>query len=227
MKIDVLTIFPKMFDSPFAESIVMRAQKNKLVEINIHDLRKWTLDKHKSVDGAPYGGGAGMVMRVDIIDRAVKALSKTKLSATKSKRKKIILLDTKGKLYNQKMAEDLVKLDHLILIAGHYEGVDHRVHDYVANEVISIGEYVLSGGEIPAMTVIDSIVRLVPGALGNPESLIEESYGNNIKQEYPQYTRPCQYKNKKVPEVLLSGNHFEIKKWRKTYSKLGKPMGIK
>ncbi len=219
MQIDVLTIFPKMFEAPLSESIVERAKKNKLVRIRINDLRNWTFDKYKSVDAAPYGGGAGMVMRVDVIDSAVQALSKPQFSKQKSQ--KIVLLDTRGKLYNQKKAEELSKLKHLILIAGHYEGVDHRVADNIADEVISVGEYVLSGGEIPAMVIIDSIVRLLPGALGNPKSLAEESFGKDIKIEYPQYTRPAKYKNFKVPQVLLSGNHAEIKKWRKTYSKIG------
>ena len=210
MKIDIVTIFPEMFAGPFAESIVKRAIDQKQVEIKIHDLREWTEDKHRSVDAPPYGGGAGMVMRVDVIDRAVSSL--------RSKESKVILLDTKGKIYSQNEAVRMSKEKHLILIAGHYEGIDHRVHEEIADEVYSIGEYVLTGGELPVMVVVDSIVRLIPGVLGNPESLSEESYSEPGKREYPQYTRPSEYKGWKVPEVLLEGNHAEIEKWRKEKS---------
>jgi len=210
MKIDILTIFPEMFAGPFGESIVKRAIDQKQVEIKIHDLREWTEDKHRSVDAPPYGGGAGMVMRVDVIDKAVSSL--------RSKETKVILLDTKGKIYSQNEAVRMSKEKHLILIAGHYEGIDHRVHEKIADEVYSIGEYVLTGGELPVMVVVDSIVRLIPGVLGNPESLSEESYTEPGKREYPQYTRPSEYKGWKVPEVLLEGNHAEIEKWRKEKS---------
>ncbi len=210
MKIDILTIFPEMFAGPFGESIVKRAIDQKQVEIKIHDLREWTEDKHRSVDAPPYGGGAGMVMRVDVIDKAVSSL--------RSKEVKVILLDTKGKIYSQNEAVKMSKEKHLILIAGHYEGIDHRVHEEIADEVYSIGEYVLTGGELPVMVVVDSIVRLIPGVLGNPESLSEESYSEPGKREYPQYTRPSEYKGWKVPEVLLEGNHAEIEKWRREKS---------
>jgi len=210
MKIDIVTIFPEMFVGPFGESIVKRAIDQKRVDIKIHDLREWTEDKHRSVDAPPYGGGAGMVMRVDVIDKAVSSL--------RSKETKVILLDTKGKIYNQGEAVKMSKEKHLILIAGHYEGIDHRVHEEIADEVYSIGEYVLTGGELPVMVVVDSIVRLIPGVLGNPESLSEESYSEPGKREYPQYTRPSEYKGWKVPEVLLEGNHAEIEKWRKEKS---------
>lgn len=224
MKIDILTLFPNMFSGPFGESIVKRAADKKIVEINIHNLRDWSTDNYKTVDDRPYGGGAGMIMRVDIIDKAVEEL--------KSAKSKVILLDTKGKFYNQQKAVDLSQSEHLILIAGHYEGIDHRVHEHIADEVISIGPYVLSGGELPVMVVVDSVVRLLPGSI-SPESLKEESYSTqtelendqkslntrfNIQDtnfEYPQYTRPEIYKGWKVPEVLLSGNHKEIEKWRK------------
>lgn len=210
MKIDIVTIFPEMFVGPFGESIVKRAIDQKQVDIKIHDLREWTEDKHRSVDAPPYGGGAGMVMRVDVIDKAVSSL--------RSKETKVILLDTKGKIYSQNEAVKMSKEKHLILIAGHYEGIDHRVHEEIADEVYSIGEYVLTGGELPVMVVVDSIVRLIPGVLGNPESLSEESYSEPGKREYPQYTRPSEYKGWKVPEVLLEGNHAEIEKWRKEKS---------
>lgn len=210
MKIDIVTIFPEMFVGPFGESIVKRAIDQKRVDIKIHDLREWTEDKHRSVDAPPYGGGAGMVMRVDVIDKAVSSL--------RSKESKVILLDTKGKIYSQNEAVRMSKEKHLILIAGHYEGIDHRVHEEIADEVYSIGEYVLTGGELPVMVVVDSIVRLIPGVLGNPESLSEESYSEPGKREYPQYTRPSEYKGWKVPEVLLEGNHAEIEKWRREKS---------
>lgn len=209
MKIDVLTIFPAMFEGPLTESIIKRAQKDGKVEIAIHDLRDWTEDKHRTVDAPPYGGGAGMVMRVDVIDKAVSDL-KSRIKGGS----RVILLDTKGAIYNQRRAEELKKENHLIMIAGHYEGIDHRVHEHVADEVISIGEFVLTGGELPAMVVIDSLVRLLPGVLGNPSSLNEESYQEAGEQEYPQYTRPADYNGHKVPEVLLGGNHSEIEKWR-------------
>ena len=203
MKIDILTLFPKMFSGPFDYSILRRAQDKLLVEIEIHNLRDWATDKYKSVDDRPYGGGAGMIMRVDIIDAAVKAMGKGK----------VILLDAGGEKFNQKKAQELSQDEHLIIICGHYEGVDHRVHEHIADEVISIGDYVLSGGEIPAMVVVDTVVRLLPGVLGNEESLLEESH-NEGEIEYPQYTRPEDYNGWKVPKVLLSGNHSEIKKWR-------------
>lgn len=206
MKIDVLTLFPQMFAGPLSESMIKRAQEKGVVEINIHDLRNWAEDKHRTTDLPPYGGGAGMVMRVDVIDKAINAL--------KTDQTKVILLDTKGKLYNQKKAVELSQEKHLILIAGHYEGVDQRVHNHLVDEVICTGEYVLTGGEIPAMTVIDSVTRLLPGVLGNPESLTEESF-NDEQREYPHYTRPEEYRGWKVPEVLLSGDHQKIANWRK------------
>lgn len=210
MKIDILTLFPEMF-APLKESIIQRAQDKGLVEIKIHNLRDWSTDKHKTVDSPPYGGGAGMVMRIDIIDRAVRDLK----DKVKSKKYKVILLDTKGKVYNQQKAKELAKEENLILFAGHYEGVDHRVHEHVVDEVISIGEFVLTGGELPVMMVVDSVVRLLPGVLGNENSLAEESYETPGKVEYPQYTRPEVYNGWKVPEILLSGHHKNIEEWRK------------
>src|SRR3990172_9489467 len=208
MKIDILTIFPEMF-TPLTESIIRRAQDKGLVEIKVHNLRDWSTDKHHSVDASPYGGGPGMVMRVDVIDRAVTDLKKN------SPKARVILLDTKGKIYNQQKAEELKDGKHLIFIAGHYEGIDQRVHEHIADEVISIGSYVLTGGELPVMVVVDSIVRLIPGVLGSEESLLEESYQEEGKIKYPQYTRPEEYKGWQVPEVLLSGDHKKISEWRK------------
>jgi tRNA (guanine37-N1)-methyltransferase len=210
MKIDIITLFPNMFKGPFEESILRRAQDKSLLEIKIHNLRDWALDRHKSVDDRPYGGGAGMIIRVDVIDRALQDLKQK----AKNKKIKTILLDATGKTFNQKMAEKLSKEKNLILISGHYEGVDHRVHEHLVDEVISIGNYVLTGGELPAMVITDAVSRLIPGVL-DPESLKEESFSKSkTNLEYPQYTRPEEYKGWKVPEVLLSGNHAEIEKWR-------------
>jgi len=207
MKIDILTIFPEMFEKVFGTSIIGRATGTGIVEIKVHNLRDWSDDNYKSVDDKPFGGGAGMVMRVDVVDRALTDLKKPG--------SKVILLDTKGKMYNQKAAEVLKDEEHLILIAPHFEGIDHRVHDNLVDEVYSIGPYVLSGGELPVMVIVDSIVRLLPGALGNPKSLEEESYSEAFETEYPQYTRPAEYKGWKVPEILLSGDHKKIAEWRK------------
>lgn len=206
MKIDVLTLFPGMFEGPFAESIVKRAQDQKLVEVKIHNLRKWSRGAHKTVDDRPYGGGAGMVLMVEPIAEALKELKKKKSC--------VILLTPQGKVFNQKIAGDLVKIDHLILICGHYEGVDERVREHLVDEEISIGDYVLTGGEIPAMVVVDSIVRLIPGVLKKSEAIKDESFSKKLL-EYPQYTRPEKFKNWSVPKVLLSGHHQQIKKWRK------------
>ena len=207
MKIDVLTIFPEMFEGVFKTSIIGRATGTGIVEIKVHNLRDWSDDNYKSVDDRPFGGGAGMVMRVDVVDRA--------LADLKNKDTKVILLDTKGKMYNQGEAGKLTKEKHLILIAPHFEGIDHRVHENLVDEVYSIGPYVLSGGELPVMVVVDSIVRLIPGSIGNPESLAEESYSEEFEVEYPQYTRPAEYKGWKVPEILLSGDHKKIENWRR------------
>jgi tRNA (guanine37-N1)-methyltransferase len=206
VKIDIITLFPDMFKGPFDESIIKRAQDNKLSEINIHDLRKWGLTERRTVDDRPYGGGVGMILRVDVIDKALKDIRK--------KNSKVILLDATGKKYTQQKAEQLAREDHLILIAGHYEGVDHRVHERLVNEVISIGDYVLTGGEIPAMVIADSVVRLIPGVLSKAEATQIESFSEPGEVEFPQYTRPEVYNDWEVPEVLLSGNHKEIQKWR-------------
>lgn len=227
MKIDILTLFPEMFKGPFDESIIKRAQDKSLVQIDIHNLRDWAKDKHKTVDNRPYGGGPGMVIRVDVVDRALKNLkTEEQKNSTQNteRRTRVILLSAKGKRYTQKKAQELSKLDHLILICGHYEGVDHRVYEHLADEVVSIGNYVLSGGEIPAIVLTDTVVRLIPGSLGNPQSLDDESFSQLTTHnsppttEYPQYTRPETFKGWKVPKVLLSGNHKEIEKWRRKKS---------
>lgn len=206
MKIDILTLFPKMFKGPFEESILKRAQEKGLVEINIHDLRKWATDKHMSVDDKPYGGGTGMIIKVDVIGNALNSL--------KTKDAKIILLTPQGKTFKQSMAKSLSKEKHLILIAGHYEGFDERIREHLVDEEISIGDYILTGGEIPAMVLVDSIVRLIPGVLVKKDAAKHESFEDNLL-EYPQYTRPDEYKGWKVPEILKSGNHKKIEEWRK------------
>jgi len=213
MRIDILTLFPEMFKGPLDASIVQRAREKSLVEVKIHQLRDYAVDKYKSVDDRPYGGGAGMIMRVDIIDKAITDIK----SKAPNKNTKVILLDAGGEKFSQKKAEEFSREENLLIICGHYEGVDHRVHEHLADEIISIGDYVLSGGEIPAMVIIDSVARLLPGVLGNPESLAEESFSKiNNDVEYPQYTRPEEYKGWKVPEILLSGNHKKIGEWKKS-----------
>lgn len=215
MQIDILTLFPQMFSGPFDYSIVKRAVEKQILDLKILDLRDWATDKYKSVDDRPYGGGAGMIMRVDIIDKAIRSIK-----GSEAQRCKVVLLDAGGQKFTQKKAVDLSKEEHLIIICGHYEGVDHRVHEHLVDEVISIGDYVLSGGEIPAMVLVDSVTRLLPGVLGNEKSLDEESFSmnhelsTNNSVEYPQYTRPEVYNGWQVPEILLSGDHKKIKAWR-------------
>ena len=208
MKIDILTLFPDMFKGPFDASIIKRAESRDLIKIEVHDLRKWGESDRRNVDDRPYGGGVGMIIRVDILDAAISKL--------KTKNSKVLLLDATGTKYTQQKAQELSKLEHIILIAGHYEGVDHRVHEHLVDEVISIGDYVLTGGEITAMVLVDSIIRLLPGVLGKDESSADESHKEPGYLEYPQYTRPEDYNGWKVPKVLLSGNHKEIEKWRKS-----------
>jgi len=209
--ITILTLFPQVFTDIFSSSILNRAQKKGLVKINLVDIRDFATDKHKSVDDAPYGGGPGMIMRVDILEKAI-AFSKIKNQKSKIK-ERIILLDPAGKRFNQAKAREYAKLDHLILVCGHYEGVDVRISHFV-DESISIGEYVLTGGEIPAMVIADSVIRLIPQVLTKKEATIKESYSVGHLLEAPQYTRPRVYKGYKVPAVLTSGNHQKIENWQ-------------
>ena len=209
MKIDILTLFPEMFEA-LNYSIVKRAQEKGKIEIKAHNLRNWSIDDHGTVDDRPYGGGHGMILRVDVLDAAIKDLAK--------KNTKIVLLEASGKKFTHKVAESYSKLEHIILVAGHYEGIDHRIHEKVASEIISIGDYVLTGGELPAMVVIDAITRLIPKVI-EKGSLKEESHSKPGYIEYPQYTRPDDYKGWKVPEVLLSGDHKKIASWREKKSK--------
>lgn len=212
MHFDIVTVFPKILDSYFAEAQVKRAATKKLVGIRVHDLRDWTTDKHRTTDDIPYGGGAGMVMKVEPIHECIKEILKD--SPFKRREIRVILLSAKGKIYNQKKARSLLKnYKQIILICGRYEGVDERVVEFIADEEISIGPYVMSGGELGAAVIVDSLTRLVPGVVGNETSLVEESYESGAV-EYPQYTRPEEFKGWKVPSVLLSGDHAKIREWR-------------
>lgn len=217
MRFDIITIFPEIFSSYFSESIIKRARERGLVKINIHNLRDFTTDKHRTVDDVAYGGGPGMVMRVEPIFNALK---KIKSAGPRGKKTKVILLSAKGKKFDQAMARRLSKQNRVILICGRYEGVDERVAKYLADEEVSIGDYVLTGGELPAMIIVDATARLLPGVLGKKESLKEESFNQPDYLEYPQYTRPEKFKNWKVPSVLLSGDHKKIDQWRKKHSQL-------
>jgi tRNA (guanine37-N1)-methyltransferase len=215
MRIDIITIFPHMFDSVFSESIIKRAQKERKVDINIHDLRKWARDKHKTVDDKPFGGGVGMVMMIGPIYEALESLD-TNHTAYR------ILLTAKGERIVQEKVRELSQKEHLILICGHYEGIDYRVQEHLVDEGISIGDFVMTGGEIPAMALTDAITRLIPGVVGKEESIKDESFSDASSEviEYPHYTRPAQFKTKKgevlkVPDVLLSGDHSAIESWRK------------
>lgn len=214
MEIDILTIFPSMFVGPFDTSIIKKAKEMGIVRINIHNLRDWANDKRKTVDDRPFGGGRGMVLMVEPIFNAVKQLKKG------GHKEKVILLSPSGSVYNEQKALELSKLNHLILICGHYEGVDQRVADHIADEIISIGDYILTGGEIPAMVIIDSVVRLLPNVLEEEvitaESFSQHKIDSKIQSilDYPVYTRPADFRGWKVPEILLKGNHKEIKKWR-------------
>ena len=207
MKFSVLTLFPEMFDC-LKQSIIGRAEEKNLIHINVINMRVFSKDKHKKVDDTPYGGGAGMVIKPDIVYDSFNSI--------KDKKAKVIYLSPQGNVLNQKKVESLSKEEHLILLCGHYEGIDQRVLEEIVDEEISIGDYVLTGGELPAMVVIDSVSRYIEGVL-DAESIKEESFSNNLL-EYPQYTRPEIFLNKKVPEVLLSGHHENIRKWRRKES---------
>ena len=227
MKFDIITIFPDLFKGFLDEKLLARAQKNKLIRLTTHDLRRWTTDKHKTVDDRPYGGGAGMVLKVEPIYKAVTTLRRASLAQglRKQNRSRTILLSAKGKTFTQKDARRLAKYNQLIFICGRYEGVDERVAKHVADEEISIGDYVLFGGEVAAMVIVEAVSRLIPGVVQKEESIKNESFSDKEAKvkEYPQYTRPETFvlngKKLKVPKVLLSGNHTEIKKWRKERSK--------
>lgn len=252
-RIDILTLFPAMFAGPFGESIVKRAVDKGLVEINIHNLRDWTKDKHKTVDDRPYGGGVGMILKPESIFKAVEELKALTPRLPERQRRtpskaegdssvaelpqndemKVVLLSPQGQSFSQRKAKEFSKLKHLILICGHYEGVDERVRKHLVDEETSIGDYVLTGGEIPAMVLVDATVRLIPGVLEKPEALTHESFqpptSNHTSHhpphtshllEFPQYTRPENFRGYKVPKILLSGNHKKIAQWRQKQSLL-------
>lgn len=206
MKIDIITLFPKMFSGPFEESIIKRAKERGLVEINLIDLRKYGIGKHQQVDDRPYGGGVGMVLMVEPMFNAIKDI--------KTKDSKVILMNPQGKVFNQKKASELSQEKHIIIVAGRYEGFDERIRKYLADEEISIGDYVLTGGELPAMVVAETVARLVPGVLDKKEATQNESFSDPKKLENPQYTHPYEFNGWKVPEILLSGHHGEIDKWK-------------
>jgi tRNA (guanine37-N1)-methyltransferase len=212
MRIDILTLFPPMFAAPFDFGIFQRAIDNGLVNINVHNIRDYTHDKHHTADDYPYGGGAGMVLRPGPIFEAVEAIRDS--LPQKEKNFPVVLLTPQGRLLSQAVALELSRQPHLVFICGHYEGVDERVREHLATDEISIGDYVLTGGEVPALVVIDAVLRLLPGVLGSEASPLEDSHASGLL-EYPQYTRPADYRGWKVPEVLLSGNHAEIAKWRR------------
>ena len=216
IKFDIITIFPDIFSSYFKESLISRAQKKKLIKINVHNLRKWTKDKHRKVDDRPFGGGFGMVMKVEPIYKAVKSLKKE----SASRRTKVILFSPRGKKFNQKIAYQLSKLNQIIMICGRYEGVDERVAQKIADIELSIGDYVLMGGEIPALVLVETVSRLVPGVLAKKGFLKERVTKEKGFIEQAQYTRPEVFRGWRIPKVLLSGNHREIEEWRKKHNKI-------
>ncbi len=223
MVFDILTIFPNIFDSYLKESFIQKGQKKGLIKINIHDLRKWSCGKHRTVDSRPFGGGLGMVLEVEPIYKAVREI-KGRLKRKKRKTTKVILFTPRGKKFNQQLAYKLSKVDNLIMICGRYEGVDERVAKKIADMELSIGDYDLMGGELPAMVVIETVARLIPGVLGKPEFLKERISKEKGFLEYPQYTRPEIFEPKRgvkwrVPKVLISGHHKKIKEWREKKQK--------
>ena len=211
MKIDVLTLFPAMFAGPLDESIIMRARKAGLLELKIHQLRDWTQDRHKTVDDRPFGGGPGMLMKPEPLFAAVESLQR--------EHTKVILLTPSGRKFSQAIARELAAEPDLLLVTGHYEGFDERVREALADDELSIGDYVLTNGALPAMVVIDAVTRLLPGVLGDDDSSRDESFSHGLL-EYPQYTRPAEFRGMKVPDVLVSGHHAEIEKWRREQAKL-------
>ena len=209
MRIDLLTIFPNMFRGPFDESIVKRAVEGGLVSINLHDIRRWAKDRHKTVDDYPYGGGPGMVMKPDVLFAATESVLELA-----PQREPVILLTPAGRRLTHEIVVELAAKERLVLLCGRYEGFDARVHEHLATDEISIGDFVLSGGELAAMALVDAVVRLIPGVLGSPQSTMEESFAEGLL-EAPHYTRPPEFRGWPVPDVLVSGNHGEVAKWRR------------
>ncbi len=224
MRFDFLALFPEIIDLYANASILGRARQNNLISVHAWSIRDYALDKHRTVDDTPYGGGAGMVMKIEPIDNTLAALA-SETRNQKIEKKKILVLSARGKQFTQALAKEYAKLDQLILICGRYEGIDQRVADHLADEEISVGPYVLAGGELAALIVTEAVARLLPGVLGNPKSLAEESFTTNYQLqttnsvEYPHYTKPVNYKGWPVPDVLLSGNHEDIRRWREAKRK--------
>ena len=206
MLIDIVTLFPEMFEGPFASSIIRRAADRGIVTIRIHNLRDWTHDRHRTVDDMPFGGGPGMILKPEPLFEAVEAI--------RTPDAEIVLFTPNGELLRQPQVAELAGLNHVVLICGHYEGVDERVAEHLATRLVSVGDYVLSGGELPAMLLTDAIVRLLPGALGCADSTREEAFSDRLL-EYPQYTRPASYRGLEVPEIIRSGNHQELARWKR------------
>lgn len=221
MQFDIITIFPEVFEPYFNTGMIGCAKKKKLAKINLHNLRDYTTDNHRSVDDRPYGGGPGMILKIEPIYKALKKIKKVS-------KQKIVIMDPAGKKFDQNMARKYSKLDNIVFLCGRYEGFDKRVEKFI-DEKVSVGDYVLTGGELPAMTIIDAVVRLIPGVLNKAESLFEETHNKKGYVEYPQYTRPEEFKinnpesrikNLRVPKVLLSGDHKKIEEWREKHSKI-------
>lgn len=213
MRIDIVSLFPEMFEGPLGHSILKRAQDANLLQIHVTNPRSFTYDKHHITDDCPFGGGAGMVMKAEPIFRAVQDI----VAATNIANRRILLMCPGGYPLDQRKTQELSQYDQLIFLCGHYEGIDERIRQYVADEAISIGDYVLTGGELPAMVVIDAVARLVPGVLGSSDSAPSDSFYNGLL-EYPQYTRPQEFNGWPVPEILLSGDHAKIERWRRKQS---------
>jgi tRNA (guanine37-N1)-methyltransferase len=211
IKFEILSIFPEMFASPLNFSLLKKAQEKNLLNISVHDIREWAEDKHKMTDDAPYGGGCGMVMKVEPVERALSAIINPEEDPI------VILMTPQGESLNQKIAAELSQEKQVIIICGRYEGVDERIREHLVDREISIGDYILTGGELAALVLIDTVSRLIPDVLGNPESISSESFSENLL-EYPQYTRPARYKGWPVPDVLQSGNHSQIEQWRRRES---------
>jgi len=210
MRIEVLTLFPAMFAGPLDESIIKRARETGRLEFKLHNLRDWTADRHKTVDDRPFGGGPGMLMKPEPLFEAVESLRREQT--------KVILLSPSGRKFSQAIARELAEQSDLLLVTGHYEGFDERVRETLADDELSIGDYVLTNGALPAMVVIDAVTRLLPGVLGDDESSADESFSQGLL-EYPQYTRPAEFRGLKVPDILVSGNHAEIEKWRRAQAR--------
>lgn len=212
IKFDILSIFPEMFSSPLSFSLLKKAREKGIINISLYDIRNWADDKHKMTDDAPYGGGCGMVMKLEPVEKALSAIRKDDEEDST-----VILMTPQGEVFNQQMAAELCGKQRIIILCGRYEGVDERIREHLVDREISIGDYILTGGELAAMVLIDAVSRLIPDFMGNPDSKLSETFSQHLL-EYPQYTRPADYKGWKVPDVLLCGNHAEIERWRKKES---------